>query len=272
MVVRSEFKRALEKAHMYGLLAEYYKFRDPDLYMYYYQKHYKYTKKVAALARGADTRMTGEGRNESVPVSRRELEEGDRRQDPARIRVLHASPDAPAVDVVINGRTLAPNLSFGQVSPTLALPAGSYRVDLFRAGRRGTPLYSEGITLQPGRTYTVAAVNPLDNLDLQVIESEPEVREGMSKFRLIHLSPDAPPVDLATREGDVLLFNLRYRDESEYYVSPPATQDLELRAAGSERVLVEIPNVRLEPNRAYSIYVLGRERRAPRLRAVVLQD
>ncbi|GGA36988.1 hypothetical protein GCM10007416_07440 [Kroppenstedtia guangzhouensis] len=52
-----EFKRALEKAHLYGLLAEYYKYRDSELYTHYYKKHFKYTRKVAGMAWGTGGRL-----------------------------------------------------------------------------------------------------------------------------------------------------------------------------------------------------------------------
>ncbi|SMO50968.1 DUF4397 domain-containing protein [Melghirimyces algeriensis] len=265
MDFKREWKRVLEKAHMYGLLAEYYKYRDPDLFMHYYRKHYKYTKKVAGMTR----QMRGRG-----TVAREGFHNPQRQDEEQRgtIRVIHASPDAPAVDVVANGQTIGQNLAFGQVSETLSLPAGSYQIGVYPRGQRGQPLYSEEVTLQPGRKYTIAAINRLDDLNLQVIEDEPRVREGMSKIRLVHLSVDAPPLDLATDGGDVLLFNLTYPNVSEYYVSPPAIQDLELRAAGSERVLLEIPNVSLRPDSAYSIYVLGLSEGEPPLQAVVLQD
>lgn len=49
MDTKKEFKRALEKAHLYGLLAEYYKYRDPELHVHYDKKHDKYKRKVAGM-------------------------------------------------------------------------------------------------------------------------------------------------------------------------------------------------------------------------------
>jgi Domain of unknown function (DUF4397) len=48
----------------------------------------------------------------------------------AQVRVAHLSPDAPNVDVSVNGEPVAAlqNVPYGTVSPYLPLPAGSQRV------------------------------------------------------------------------------------------------------------------------------------------------
>ncbi|PMP83067.1 MAG: cell wall anchor, partial [Chloroflexus aggregans] len=44
----------------------------------------------------------------------------------AKVRVIHASPDAPAVDVFVNGNAVLTNVGFFAASPYLDLPAGTY--------------------------------------------------------------------------------------------------------------------------------------------------
>jgi hypothetical protein len=45
----------------------------------------------------------------------------------AQVRVAHLSPDAPNVDVSVNGEPVAAlqNVPYGTISPYLSLPAGS---------------------------------------------------------------------------------------------------------------------------------------------------
>ena len=43
------------------------------------------------------------------------------------VRVLHASPDAPAVDVYVNGAKTVSALDRGAITPYLSLAAGRYR-------------------------------------------------------------------------------------------------------------------------------------------------
>ena len=44
----------------------------------------------------------------------------------ARVRVVHASPDAPAVDITVNGNPVLEALPFREYSEYLSLPAGAY--------------------------------------------------------------------------------------------------------------------------------------------------
>src|SRR5688500_10614296 len=48
----------------------------------------------------------------------------------ARIRVVHASPDAPAVDVYANGNKVLSNVTFFAASDYLTVPAGSYKLQV----------------------------------------------------------------------------------------------------------------------------------------------
>ena len=56
--------------------------------------------------------------------------------DNAMVRVLHASPDAPAVDVYVDGEKVgAPlaGLEFGDLSEYVSLPAGTYDIKVCAA-------------------------------------------------------------------------------------------------------------------------------------------
>ena len=46
----------------------------------------------------------------------------------ARVVVLHASPDAPAVDVWVNGSVVFSNIAFEETSEFAEVPAGTYTV------------------------------------------------------------------------------------------------------------------------------------------------
>jgi hypothetical protein len=73
-------------------------------------------------------------------------------------RFLHATPDVPKVDVVLNGSTfLYKNISFMEASPYLQMPAGTYDVELRPAGST-TAIYTiKGYMAKGGHIYTLAA-------------------------------------------------------------------------------------------------------------------
>jgi hypothetical protein len=55
-------------------------------------------------------------------------------QGEAMVRVTHASPDAGAVDVCVNGSAAFKDLAFGRTTDYANLPAGSYDVQVYAAG------------------------------------------------------------------------------------------------------------------------------------------
>lgn len=90
----------------------------------------------------------------------------------ARVTVIHAIEDAPAVDVILpDGTPIVRNLSFGN-GTTLTVPSGSYDLDVVAAGTTGPAVLSlRGVRLSSQTFYTVSAVNRLaaPNVNLQAI-------------------------------------------------------------------------------------------------------
>jgi Domain of unknown function (DUF4397) len=76
----------------------------------------------------------------------------------ARIRVIHATPSAPSVDVAVKGgAVLFPKLEFGTSSTYTEVAAGSYEIEVREAGKTEA-LLTKPVTLQGGGVYTIAAV------------------------------------------------------------------------------------------------------------------
>ena len=76
----------------------------------------------------------------------------------ARIRVIHATPSAPSVDVAVKGgAVLFPKLEFGTSSTYTEVAAGSYEIEVREAGKTEA-LLTKPVTLQGGGVYSIAAV------------------------------------------------------------------------------------------------------------------
>ena len=115
--------------------------------------------------------------------------------DMAKVRVVHASPDAPAVDVYVNGDLTLEDVPFKADSGYLDVPAGTHNVEVFAAGSEyaeGSAVLQADLTVEAGKAYTVAAANTVDSLEFVVAEDSMSVTEGKTKIRVGHLSPDAP--------------------------------------------------------------------------------
>jgi hypothetical protein len=74
----------------------------------------------------------------------------------AKLRLVHGSPNAPAVDVAVaGGPVLFRDVSFREASDYVEVDAGAYNLEVRPAGQTVVALPVPGVRVQPGVTYTV---------------------------------------------------------------------------------------------------------------------
>ena len=82
----------------------------------------------------------------------------------ARVRVVHASPDAPAVDVWVNGSVAFSNAPFTGITDYAALEPGTYNVQVSPTGATEPIVIDADLDLATQTDYTVVAVGMLENI------------------------------------------------------------------------------------------------------------
>ena len=88
----------------------------------------------------------------------------------ARVRVVHASPDAPAVDVAVKGGdVLIEDLAFPEASDYLSVPAASYDLEVRPTGTTDVALDLPGVELEAGMVYTIYAIGQTADDTLTVL-------------------------------------------------------------------------------------------------------
>ena len=175
------------------------------------------------------------------------------------VRVAHLSPDAPAVDVWVNGSVVLNDVPYKAVSDYLKLPAGVHVIEVSPAGEKEPIVIDATVTLNANTSYTVAATGLLSEGDLApilLIDNRSVVMSN-SKVRFVHTSPDAPAVDVALAGGSVLFKEAAFREASDYLELPADTYDLEVRVAGTLDVALDLPGVTLEGGTNYTVFAIG---------------
>jgi hypothetical protein len=181
----------------------------------------------------------------------------------AQLRILHGSPDAPPIDVVVNGTRVFGNLPFGLSSPYLTVPVGENLIQVIPSGGslEESPVVIEATLPFEGDTRTtVVASNVLEAIEANVIVDDTKTDKKGAKIRVGHLSADAPNVDIAADGSavkDAILADVPYKTVSDYLTVKPGKLDLEVRLAGSEDVALDIPAVKLAKGTNYSAYAIG---------------
>ncbi|MEO1366714.1 MAG: DUF4397 domain-containing protein, partial [Acidobacteriota bacterium] len=176
----------------------------------------------------------------------------------ARFRVVHNSPDAPAVDILVNDAVVLASVPFFTVSNYLAAPAGTYNVKVNVAGTATTVIEAD-LTLDANTYYTVIARGRVAEIAATVLVDETDMppATGNTKVRVFHGSPDAPAVDITLDDGTVLVPNLSFTEASGYLEVPAGVYRLQVRVAGTDIVALNLPALQLEAGQIYTAYAQG---------------
>ncbi|AGN01394.1 hypothetical protein L593_07235 [Salinarchaeum sp. Harcht-Bsk1] len=187
-------------------------------------------------------------------------------QQTTYLRVVHASPDAPAVDVLIENDTVLSNVSFGDVSDYLPGPAGTYNVTIAAAEDPDTVVFDDEVTLEARTVTTIAASGEISEngtapfAPVAFNDNAWTPEDDMSALRVVHLSPDAPAVDITAGNGSVVIADdVEFGNASDYVTVPAGDYTAEIRPAteGNNGTVVTTVDVSLEGETAYSAWALG---------------
>jgi hypothetical protein len=157
----------------------------------------------------------------------------------AQFRAIHASPDAPPVDIYVEGvGIIAANVSYGDAMPYLTVPAGTYNVQLRPAGAdpSSNPIYETGdITLAADSVLTAVAAGLLNSADpadsFRILAFFEDFGDTASaRVRIVHAGPDAPAVDIDVGDdGSAEITNLAlFEDTGAEGVSLPSGEALQI--------------------------------------------
>jgi hypothetical protein len=81
-----------------------------------------------------------------------------------RLRIVNASPDAPALDVLVNGTRQVSALAFPTASAYLSLSSGTYTLTFNNPSTGATVFTASGVALTSGQTSTLYLIGPAAQL------------------------------------------------------------------------------------------------------------
>lgn len=189
------------------------------------------------------------------------------------IRLLHAVPDAPPVDIYANDLIIARNLPYRRFTEYLQVPPGPYNIKIYPTGNTENLVLDADLTIPPNTISTVAAIGTLPEIDLfPVLDPVQDIEPGKVCVRFAHLSPNAPPVDITLPDGTVIFGDVAFEEMSDYTCINPGRYTLQARVAGTDQVVLNVPNIRLLPNRFYTVYAVGLVGETPPLQVLIPLD
>lgn len=189
------------------------------------------------------------------------------------IRVLHASPNAPAVDIYANDDLIVENLDFREISPYLPVPSATYNIKVYPTGTMNNPVIDTEVYIPPNSVFNVAAIGNLPNISLYPIP-EPSIAQesGNACVRFVHLSPDAPAVDIQLEDGTIVFDDVSFKGITNYICIPPDTYTFKVVPTGSNDVVLTVPDLMVNGNMYYTVYALGLIGGSPNLEALLITE
>jgi hypothetical protein len=119
----------------------------------------------------------------------------------AYVRVLHLSPDAPAVDVYVDGIAdpVVTDLMFGDGSEYLEVPAGTYtfRVAPANTSARDAVLVVNDLPLSADTRYTAVAWDQLSEIAaVALVDNDTGIASGTFRAQVVHAASAVGQVDI----------------------------------------------------------------------------
>jgi hypothetical protein len=129
----------------------------------------------------------------------------------------------------------------------------------FKVGNAANSLLDTLVKFEADKAYSFFISEEEDGVLPLIVEDELDSpASGKALVRLIHLSPDAPEVNLQVGEDDEELFeNHSYREVSDFVEVDAGRLNLNLVAAAGGESLVSAANITIREGRIYTLVVRG---------------
>jgi hypothetical protein len=180
------------------------------------------------------------------------------KEEKANLMVVHASPDAPGVDLLIDNAVMnSTALTFPNNTEYLQIDAGTRNIKVNAAGTSTTVINAD-VEFTKDSYYSLFACNNLDNIEAVLFSDDLTAPEsGKAHVRFIHMSPDAPAVDIALDGGDVVFSNVAFKQGTTFTPLAAGSYDLEVRVAGTSTVALDLEPITVADGRIYTIFAKG---------------
>ncbi|MBK7881098.1 MAG: DUF4397 domain-containing protein [Saprospiraceae bacterium] len=177
----------------------------------------------------------------------------------AKVLVTHASPNAPGVDLLIdNSKQNSSALNFPNNTGYLNVESGTRNIKVNVTGT-STTVIEANLTLAKDNSYSVFAVDSVSKISAVVLADDLTApAAGKAHVRFIHLSPNAPAVDVAVASSGAVVFgNKAFKEYTAFTPLDAGTYNLDVRVAGTSTVALVLPAITLEAGKIYTVFAKG---------------
>lgn len=196
-----------------------------------------------------------------------------------QLRAVHLSPDAPNVDVLVNGNEVASDVAYLQNTGYLVIPSGMTPILVQPVGTN-TNVIDASPDLDPDADYTVLAANLVADIEpILLTDDNTPPTSGNVKVRIVHGAPSAPAVDVyVTSPGADLatstptLTNITFGVASGYLSVPAGSYQIRVTPTGTTTVVIDSGTVPLGAGQIRTVIATDAPGGGAPFGAIVLAD
>lgn len=174
------------------------------------------------------------------------------------LSVTNASPTLATYNFYLNNTKVHNGaLPFGGGIPYLRLNPGIFAAKLTTESSTES-LLSENITLENGKVYSLFVVEKGTNLDYLLIDDEIKTpAEEKAGIRFINLSPDAPALNIATKDDVVIATDKAFKAASDFIEIPAKVYTFEIKDKATGALKAEMKDIDIKKGKIYTIIARG---------------
>jgi len=185
--------------------------------------------------------------------------EDDEKITYANVLVTHASPDAPGVDLLIDDvKVNTQPLTYPNNTGYLDAETGTRNIKVNVAGTSTTVINGD-LDLEVDKYYSVFAVDQVSEITALVLVDDLTMpAAGKAHVRFVHLSPDAPAVDVAVASSGAVVFSdIAFKESTVFTPLDAGTYNLDVRVAGTSTVALVLDPITLQAGKIYTVFAKG---------------
>jgi hypothetical protein len=181
-------------------------------------------------------------------------------QGEGRLRVVHVSPDAPDLDVVLDGDTVATGIAYLGSTDYLQLSAAGHVLQIADASA-ATTLLDQDVTVADGTDYTMIVGDTLADISGVVLTDDNGTPPaGTIRIRAVHEAPSAGPVDVYVTEPDAditltspVASNVVFGQVLPYVTTNAGTYQVRVTPTGTKDVVIDSGTLTLESSQVRTV-------------------
>lgn len=201
---------------------------------------------------------------------------------PTSVRVVHASADAPAVDVIANDgfeQPLIADLAFGEFAGYVDLTSATYNIKVVPTGETTPAVIEADLDLAAGTQYNVIALNTLELIEPLVVTADNRSVATEAKLRIIHGSPTAQNVDIylvepgASLDGATpALTDVAFKADTDFLSIAEGSYDVVVTPTGSTDAAIGPATITLTAGGIFTAIAVDGEGGGAPLGLILLDD